>query len=487
MKKLLTITSILAALFMLFGCSSTKVETSPKKLVSPEEEQKNNSDYVFQVFNNSGVELEVWPETTTVPGVLLTYERITLKPNELTTFYLNSKQLEKDLDAYQKSNSTNFNKESEVWVICGYKQTGYQDEKWTGGIVFNSIKGKYVYARIDQDLSNQTFRYELMKDSKTSSNFVYKICNNADEPVYVGTFINSNNNIAAVSENKLIQPKQSYDYYFDINTLKEKYPNGQLIVQYEDKNKHFIDSGWGCPLDYLQNSMIFTINSLTDYRYNHNHITSIEMNKYRVENGADFEMEIRNNTGKQIVITDYIYDTKIKYFYSAKMSQDKGVAVKNGETLTLKYSVDKLLKDYNDTYRIGYDCITEDSKQGSWWTYHIMDKMKGQKYVAILTTNPENGYVIQTHNYFDLNFVSKKQFTVIEVKQQNGKGYCYFVTDTPEDRIDCFRATVSHAVKDDPDSIFFEKPCKDEIESKLNSGAFTKKIDYDSVHLILTE
>ncbi|MCQ2591857.1 MAG: hypothetical protein MJ188_03655 [Treponema sp.] len=265
-KTFFNFSVLLLSAILLFGCASKPAGTSDE-ILEPE------NDLTFQIFNMSSYDVLVWPELVLENGPthVLSNEDIVLS-GETLAVHLNSKDLIKEFEDWRSEQSKSADKSS-GWLTFGVRRIRTKEESITTCFGFYSAANKNIYTIIKDDIDFKVgYKTDNLIEVTTNADCNYTFKNNTNEAVYVANciFSETGEKIAS-SERKLLQPGKEVTFSYNINTLRKKYPDCNLGIEYIGQySMDLYVTGWVRNFNSLTDKMIYNINNL--YESNNNYL-----------------------------------------------------------------------------------------------------------------------------------------------------------------------------------------------------------------------
>ena len=272
MKKtfILLIAGFVAA--MLTGCASASA-TAEKvtEPATPVVEPQKDYDFVFEVLNACWEEVQVTPLLVTNEGEKFKrYETRSVKSGELTVFHFNTKEISKDFESWQSTQSKKYSTD-QIFFTCEMIQLDSKTKDWLNGWNIDTLENQYADVFVFQKLNKSYVSdpIQLLYETTETTDFTYTFNNNTDSPVYVANIIQNQNVVIAVSEYKLVPPYLKCTYSYNRKILQQKYPGSWIGITYNDNHCNYGSKGWMTDYNSLTEDMVYNLNSLSDTSKNH--------------------------------------------------------------------------------------------------------------------------------------------------------------------------------------------------------------------------
>ena len=235
--------------------------------------------------------------------------------------------------------------------------------------------GSYIVLSTADDFEHICFDQEGKLESKDFSNFkIWQYYQASDGELYR----NGNMGYAYTLRNVKMQDGSyatvtvsGFNYYnYGLRVWIKPSTGNDVRVDYPEKNES---------------------NTSKEFAYE----TKTDMDKYFTEKDeANFIFEYTNKTGKDVIIYNFIYDSRLND--SNVVTKTEEVTVKADETVSFYYDAEKIINDFDDNF-VFANYVEE--KDCYWWYYYI-DGSIGNKRIKVLMTNSEYNNE-ETHFYED--------------------------------------------------------------------------------------
>ncbi len=239
--------------------------------------------------------------------------------------------------------------------------------------------------------------------------------------------------------------------------------------------------------------------------YKPDYTPAVDMSKYYASSDSevDFIFEITNKTTKNLVVANFIKDSRVSDNDLAVVTKTEDFDLAPGEKAVFKYKADSILADFDDNYVFCNFCYEKGAEyKSSAWYYYLGNYIKGERVFVAQTDSQNNGG--EKHAYFPIDFVSKDKFEVKESiltvandkvndyvkanfpKNENGQYiyYMYNISDFKSGYEFYYNHEVFYSLDGNEIGNMYYSSCKDKIEQMLNNGSFTENV-YDYMDILI--
>ena len=219
--------------------------------------------------------------------------------------------------------------------------------------------------------------------------FVYEVVNNTSGKLTVATFIsNSSQKTVAKAEDVVIEKGESYQFKYNLKTLKKLYGSSSYIGCYFEPEGRWRCGGWMNKLTLENQKHTVKISDASNPEYcmdaeniwDFVNIPSLPQN----EEDYDFIYEIVNNTSGKLTVSPYLRNSSADKYIAIT----EKVTVEAGETYQFKYKLDEIKAAFGKNLSLGSFYTPEGKWRCGGWEGKLNSKNKKFTVTCKDTANP---------------------------------------------------------------------------------------------------